>query len=324
MNKKQKVVGVDVSKDTFDVYDGKRSGVFANTAEGFSQFSGWLEGSVIYCVMEVTGTYHKLLAAYLYKQGVSISVVNPLIIKRYIQMKFHHNKTDKSDAKAIHSFGVDQPQAEWKPSSQYIEESKLIYAGINQYNKQSTALKNTLHALSSQGIKKGPLVRSVVRMLKQLSKEKQALEKELEKQVKANDAESLTNLTSIPGMGKKTALLLIVSLDGFRDFENAKQVSSYLGLSPIEHSSGSSVRGRSRISKRGNPLVRNYLFMCSFTASQNNEACRQLYERIVNKGKSKKLALIAVCNKLLKQAFAVTKSGLPYDPNYRSKLQVNY
>ena len=125
-------------------------------------------------------------------------------------------------------------------------------------------------------------------------------------------------------MGKKTALLLIVSLNGFRDFESAKQVVSNLGLSPLEHKSGSSVRGKSAISKRGNPLVRNYLFMCSFTACQNNEACKQHYERIVNKGKSKKLALIAVCNKLIKQAFAVAKSGMPYDPNYRSKLQAKY
>jgi transposase len=322
MNKKRKVVGVDVSKDTFDVYDGKRGAVFSNDNVGFEQFVGWLLDSQFYCVMEVTGTYHKLLAAYLYSRGIVLSVVNPLIVKRYIQMKLHHNKTDKSDARAIQNFGIDQPQAPWQPSSKYIEDSKLIYAAINQYNKQSTALKNKLHALSSQGIEKGPLVRSVVRMKKQLAKEKQVLEKELEKLVKIHDAETLTNLTSIPGMGKKTALLLIVSLDGFRDFENAKQVTSYLGLSPIEHSSGSSVRGRSRISKRGNPLVRNYLFMCSFTACQNNEQCRLLYERIVNKGKSKKLALIAVCNKLIKQAFAVSKSGLPYDPAYQSSLLV--
>ena len=222
----------------------------------------------------------------------------------------------------IYKFGQDHPQEIWQPSSQYVEDSRLIYICINQYNKQSTALKNKLHSLKSQGVIKGALVRSVNRMLKQLAKEKQALEKELEKLVKANDAETLSNLMSIPGLGKKTALLLIVSLDGFRDFESPKQVSSYLGLAPVEHSSGTSVRGQARISKRGNPLVRNYLFMCSFTASQKNEQCKQLYERIVNKGKSKKLALIAVCNKLIKQAFAVSKSQMPYDSNYRSKLPV--
>ncbi len=92
------------------------------------------------------------------------------------------------------------------------------------------------------------------------------------------------------------------------------------GLSPIEHSSGSSIRGRSRISKKGNPMVRNYFFLCSFTACQYNLQCKALYERIIAKGKSKKLALIAVSNKLLKQSFAVAKSGLHYDPAYKSSL----
>ena len=99
MNKKKKVIGMDVSKDTFDVYDGTRSAVFANDSEGFSEFKTWMKSTEVYCVMEVTGVYHKLLAHYLHSLGAMVSVVNPLIIKRYIQMKLHHNKTDKSDAK---------------------------------------------------------------------------------------------------------------------------------------------------------------------------------------------------------------------------------
>jgi len=87
--------------------------------------------------------------------------------------------------------------------------------------------------------------------------------------------------------------------------------------------SGSSVKGRPRISKIGNQKLRNLLFMCSFNACKYNKACRDLYERIVAKGKSKKLALIAVCNKLLKQAFAIAKSGLIYDKEYKSTLVRN-
>ena len=84
---------------------------------------------------------------------------------------------------------------------------------------------------------------------------------------------------------------------------------------------GSSVRGRSRISKMGNQKLRNLLFLCSFSACKYNKGCREIYERIVAKGKSKKLALIAVCNKLLKQAFAIVKSGLPYDADFVSVLR---
>ena len=114
--------------------------------------------------------------------------------------------------------------------------------------------------------------------------------------------------------------MLLVLTNGFTNFENASQLCCYAGITPIIRESGSSVRGKSRISKMGNPKLRNLLFMCSFTACKHNKACREIYQRIIAKGKSKKLALIAVCNKLLKQAFAVVKSGLPYDENFVSKL----
>ncbi len=117
-------------------------------------------------------------------------------------------------------------------------------------------------------------------------------------------------------------LILIVLTDGFERFKSASELCSYSGLTPIIRQSGTSVNGRPRISKIGNKKLRNLLFMCSFNACKYNKACREVYERIVAKGKSKKLALMAVCNKLLKQSFAIAKSGLPYDENYRSVLKI--
>ncbi len=138
--------------------------------------------------------------------------------------------------------------------------------------------------------------------------------------VKDDQQKQLTLLKSIPGLGNKTARMLLVLTNGFSSFEDASQLCWYAGITPTIRASGSSVRGKSRISKMGNPKLRNLLFMCSFTACKHNKACRDIYERIIAKGKSKKLALIAVCNKLLKQAFAVATSGLPYDENYASRL----
>ena len=114
--------------------------------------------------------------------------------------------------------------------------------------------------------------------------------------------------------------MLVVLTGGFERFSSAGELCSYAGLTPVIRQSGSSVKGRPRISKIGNQKLRNLLFMCSFNACKYNKACRDLYGRIVTKGKSKKLALIAVSNKLLKQAFAIAKSGLPYDENFVSKL----
>jgi len=133
----------------------------------------------------------------------------------------------------------------------------------------------------------------------------------------------LTRLKSIPGIGKKTSLMLVVLTDGFDRFKSGSELCSYAGLTPIIRQSGSSVNGRARISKIGNQKLRNLLFMCSFNACKYNKACKAIYDRIVAKGKSKKLALIAVCNKLLKQVFAIAKSGLIYDDTYRSTLVKN-
>jgi transposase len=113
-------------------------------------------------------------------------------------------------------------------------------------------------------------------------------------------------------------MFMIVLSDGFKKFESAEQFTCYIGMSPAETRSGSSVRGRFGISKQGDPKLRNLLFMCSFNACKTSKACRELYKRIVAKGKSKKLAFIAVANKLIKKAFAIAKSGLICDQEFRS------
>lgn len=270
--------------------------------------------------MEATGSYHHQLAQFLFEKDIKVSVVNPLVIKRYIQMKLKRIKTDKSDARLIAQYGIEQPLELWNPAPEYIEECKMLNSVLELYFKQSTALKNKLHSLTSKGKVKGGLVRSLKRQLKQTQLEIKKLEEELEELIKSNNQELFTHITSIPGIGKKTAMLLIVCTDGFKKFDTHKQLVSFLGLAPCERSSGSSVRGVSRINKNGQALTRNHLFLCSFTACMHNPACKALYTRLVGKGKSKKLALIAVCNKLVRQAFGIAKSGMPFDKNFKSQL----
>ncbi len=177
-----------------------------------------------------------------------------------------------------------------------------------------------MHGEETLGIPSPFVYRSLKRDLKHLKKEIKAIEGRLLELVKGDQQEQLTLLKSIPGMGEKTAWFLIVSTEGFSKFERAGQLCSYVGITPTIRESGSSVRGRSRISKVGNKKLRNLLFLCAFSASKYNKAYKEIYHRIVAKGKSKKLALIAVANKLLKQAFTIAKSGRPYDEDYRSKL----
>ena len=184
-------------------------------------------------------------------------------------------------------------------------------------------LKNKLHGEAVLGNPSKDVLGSLKRSLKQVEKEIKKLEDKLIILVKEEHQDLLTRIETIPGIGRKTAIMLVVLTDGFKRFSSGSELCSYSGLTPIIRQSGTSVNGRSRISKIGNQKLRNLLFMCSFNACKYNKACRALYERIVAKGKSKKLALIAVCNKLLKQAFAIAKSGLIYDDTYRSTLVKN-
>ncbi|WP_346854973.1 IS110 family transposase [uncultured Draconibacterium sp.] len=317
MHKSKEFIGNDISKKVFDVWSEKWGyKQFKNTSEGFSAFLLLLT-SQSWCVMEFTGSYYHQLALFLHDNDVAVSVVNPLVIKRFIQMKLQHNKTDKSDARMIVRYAKEQPLSLWKPQPQYIRDCKDLHTVISLYHKQRTALKNKLHSFVDQGLK-GKVVTSVKRHIRQLDAEIKLLESQLETIIKTHEQELLSNLLSIPGLGRKTAILLIVCTNGFKTFENSRQLSAFFGLSPVIRASGSSVRGKTRISKRGNPMVRNHLFMCSFTAYSKNHQCKALYERIVNKGKSKKLALIAVTNKLLAQSLAIAKSGVRYDPDFKS------
>jgi len=270
--------------------------------------------------MEATGYYHIQLSYFLLENGIAISVENPLSIKRFIQMKLSKIKTDKSDAKHIYEYALHVSPNLWKGESKDQQECFQLLRLLSVYTKQSTQLKNKMHGEFTLGNPSKDVVKSLARHLKALKKEILKLEEVLLEKVKKEHQNSLTLLKSIPGIGEKTAVTLLVFTDGFKRFENAKELCSYSGLTPIIRESGSSVKGRPRISKMGNTKLRNLLFLCSFNACKYNRACKALFDRIVAKGKSKKLALIAVCNKLLKQAFGIVKSGILYDENYQSKL----
>lgn len=320
MNKYSEIYGVDISKDVFDVF-GSLTGhrQFNNTELGFTAFAKALPKEAL-IVMEATGYYHYRLAQFLDKKSISVSVVNPLSVKRFIQMKLAKVKTDKSDAKAICDYGVINQVPLYNALTNVQAECLQLFRLLDNYLKKRTATKNKIHGETVLGIPSSFVFRSLRRNLKHLNTEVKAIEARLLKLVKEGQQQQLTLLKSIHGMGVKTALFLIVATDGFSKFENAGQLCSYVGITPTIRESGSSVRGRSRISKVGNKKLRNLLFLCAFSGCKHNKACKAIYDRIVAKGKSKKLALIAVANKLLKQAFAIVKSGRPYDENYVSRL----
>lgn len=320
MDKNTEILGIDISKDIFDVYSDQTAHQrFSNDAKGFKDFLKILPKDTL-VVMEATGYYHYRLAQFLYKNNCLVSVVNPLSVKRFIQMKLAKVKTDKSDAKAIFEYGKMNEVPMYTALTDIQSECLQLFRLLDIYVKKRTQTKNKLHGEKVLGIPSKFVYNSLHRDLKHLDKEINGIETRLLELVKQEHQHQLSLLKSIPGMGAKTALFLIVITDGFTKFETGSQLCSYVGITPTIRESGSSVRGRSRISKVGNKKLRNLLFLCAFSACKHNKACKELYNRIVAKGKSKKLALIAVSNKLLKQSFAIAKSGLNYDENFVSKL----
>ncbi|OBX17475.1 IS110 family transposase [Bizionia sp. APA-3] len=320
MNKDIKYFGIDISHLVFDITDSDGNYYqFKNNPSGFKKFVKLLDIDS-HCVMEATGYYHYQLAYFLLESGIKLSVENPLAVKRFIQMKLSKIKTDKSDSKLICEYAKQVELKLWQGNSKHQTECLQMTRLLSVYTKQSTMLKNKLHGEDVLGNPSKAVVQSLNRSLKHVQKEMKTLEDKLLILVKQVHQDVLTRLKTIPGIGKKTSLMLVVLTDGFERFTSGSELCSYAGLTPIIRKSGSSVKGRPRISKIGNQKLRNLLFMCSFNACKYNKACREIYERLVAKGKSKKLALIAVCNKLLKQAFAIAKSGLIYEDTYRSTL----
>lgn len=320
MTKDIEIYGIDISKKVFDCYTPNKGHLqFANDEKGFREFLKSLSKQSL-VVMEATGYYHYRLAQYLHTSGILVSVVNPLSVKRFIQMRLSKIKTDKSDAKAICEYAQINQVSLYNALTNVQAECLQLFALLEVYLKQRTATKNKLKGEESLGKPSIVVYRSLQRNVKHLNKEIEAIESSLLDLVKQEQQDQLTVLKSIPGMGVKTALFLIILTDGFKKFENAKQLCSYVGITPTIRQSGSSIRGKSRISKIGNRKLRSLLFLCAFSACKHNKGCRELYERITAKGKSKKLALIAVANKLLKQAFAIAKNGRPYEENYVSRF----
>lgn len=320
------VVGIDVSKATlavcYQVQGHLRHIDISNTKAGFAHLLQDCGADSLY-VLEATGTYYLALAYYLHEHGARVAVLNPLVIKRFIQMHLSKGKSDRKDAQWLFRYGQQQPTTPWQPDEAVLVECRQLEQVSEQLLKQKTMVSNSLEALTQQ-----PVICAVAReRLEQtrqlLDEQLQVIERELQRLLEQRYSEQIHLLTSIPGIGRKMAGMLVLFAGGFTQCTTYRQLIAKAGLSPREHSSGTSVRGKVRITKMGGSLIRSKLYICSWSARRANAACKALYDRLVAKGKNGKVALIAVCNKLLKQAFAIIKSGVPYQANFTSKLAVN-
>ena len=316
--------GIDMSAETFDICLQSADNHFAwhqlpNNATGFKQLLQLCPLNYHF-VMETTGTFHLPLCFFLHDNNCKYSVVNALQIKRYIQMHLERSKSDKKDAKHICMYGIERrPEQYQMPCQQYFE-CKQLNNAIESLTRDIVSFTNKIYAAEQLKMDNAVVIKSYKSIIKNLKAELKKLEAELDKKLKIWQPDLVKTVQSVKGIGKRATAILIVFTQAFKHTESYQQLISYAGLSPKEYTSGKSIKGRVRISKIGGRQLRQTLYMCALNAKATNAACKELYDRLVAKGKNKKLALIAVCNKLLKQVFAVVKSGTLYQNNFQKNI----
>jgi transposase len=314
--------GIDVSSDTLDICyqtaEGKvRFKQVENNQTGFNAITKTC-GKNYHYVMENTGIYHTSFMFYLHRLGLEFSVVSALQVKRYIQMRLERSKSDKKDAKRICEYGIDRNPKATKVPDMHFFLCRTLNNAIHDLTKDITCMSNRIHSLSRVPYSVGKVMSTYKSILMNLKMERNKLEKILDTELRNWQPELVDLVQSVNGVGKRVTAEIIIYTNGFKDMKSYKQLISYAGLSPLEYSSGKSVRGKARICKQGGKLLRHVLYMAALTAKSTNSACKALYDRLVEKGKNKKAALIAVCNKLLKQVFGCVKNRVKYQNYYVS------
>lgn len=310
-------VGIDISKISFDVAipagtkDGYKHLKFSNNAEGFKKFITHLE-PMSHCVMEASGVYYLQLAICLHEHGMIVSVVNPLTIKHFSQMRLMRAKTDKKDAAIIAEYGKVEDPIQWKPRADHMLQMQQMQALQDNYVGQLTRLKNQQESFINSGISNKILLEIIEKEIEHITNQVKLLDAELLKITKQHHNDLFERLQTIKGIGKRAAMTLILITDGFERFENYKQLCAYVGLSPRIYESGTSVKGKVKICKMGMARMRKLLYLCAMRARTCNKACKEMFERLTERGKNGKLALIAIANKLLKQAFVIGNSQMIY------------
>ncbi len=334
------IIGVDISKDDFYVYilDNnkepvyKKSKIFDNNKTGFSKFTKLImkcqlayETDDVHIVIEATGVYSKDLAYYLYEQNFMVSIVNPSKIKLHGESMFRRAKNDNLDAQLIAHYGITFDPPIWEPPSEQQEEIREISRRIRALTDMLVQEKNRLHAAKSTTRTSKIIIRSIKATIKNLEKQIEQLKIEQKKFLEKNSEfkKNVELLDSIKGIGIDSAIALEAELSALPKGLSIKQLTAYVGLCPINETSGKSVNKKSKISKQGVSHIREILYMCTLSAKRFNTLVSPLAQRMMKKGRLKMTVMVACMRKLLHIIYGVLKHQKDFDPNYNNKDKKN-
>jgi transposase len=314
----QPSLGIDVSKAKLSVSllirkdrKAKRKTVTNNPA-GFEALSQWLAQQKIekvHACLEATSTYGFAVARWLHSQGHDVTIANPKQIKAFGESWLIRTKNDEFDGDLIALYCLERNPKLWTPPAPEVETLQGLCRRLDALDEMRTQEKNRLETASAI------LTADIEAHIKFIETQQAELVKKIDDHIDRHPQlkQQRDLLTSIPGIGDKTAAILLAEIGDLSLFSSARQLAAYAGLTPSEHSSGTSIHKKPRLSKVGNSRLRKALFMPALASIRHNDVIKLFRQRLLDSGKPKIKVVGAIMHKLLRFAFGVLKSALPFD-----------
>lgn len=329
-------VGIDVAQKELVVTFGRMyddfsiemhaHNVFKNNEPGIKAMVKWVKKLAIselsiQFVMEATGVYHQKLAYYLDENAYKVSIVLPSKISNYFRTLEVKTINDKTASEAIARFGLERVLDQWKRPSALYKKLQQLTRERNQLVSERVVIKNQLHAEENEAHPNASSIKRFKARMKFISQQENEIKKEIDAVVK-NDktlSEEVARITTITGVGQLTAAIVLGETNGFELIRNKKQLTSYAGLDVREKTSGTSVKGKPRISKKGNRNLRSAMHLPALSAIKHNEKYRGIYARLVSKDGIKMKGVVAVQRKILELIYVLHKNKTVYQIDYDKK-----
>lgn len=332
----KQITAIDVAKDelvtclgrlhedlTIELYAHK---TFSNNEKGFLALVSWVkkftdETVAVRFVMEATGVYHESFAYFLDAEGHPVSIVLPNKISNYFRTLDVKTITDKTSSEAIARFALERQLDGWKRPRPVFKKLKQLSRERDQIIAERTMVKNQLHAERAEAEPGKSTIARAEKRITVLNKQEKEIRSEMDLLIKSDDelTQNVKLICTIPGVGTLTAATVLAETNGFDLIRNKKQLTSYAGLDVREKQSGTSVKGKPRISKKGNKYLRKAMHMPALAAIRHDQRYKGLFARLVSKHGIKMKAAVAVQRKLLEVIYTLYKTKTTYDKNYESK-----
>jgi len=326
MKKVKHIIGADLSKKSIDLccHLLKSHIQIENTEQGYKQLIEWLNKqkinlSTAMIVMEHTGLYSFGLEDFLHQQQVLFVKVNALAIKRSLGLV--RGKTDQIDAARIAAYGYEK--REQLIPDRLVDDSlkrlQMLYSTRERLVKHRAALTCAIKEYRHIGIQEKDLIlQSQLKIVKELDKQIERIENETGAIIESQEAlqRNFRLLTSIKGVGKVLAVASIIKTNNFTRFDNARKFACFCGTAPFKHSSGTSIKGRTRVSHLADKKMKTLLDLSAKTAIQHDKELKEYYLKRTEMGKSKMSTINIVRNKILYRMFAVINRQTPFVQDY--------